>query len=159
VTTKWSLGVIIGLPVTILICVLILVFIGYGVYLIRRDGAHEYGGWSIGLMATVGGTVCLIIAVVIAAVAFFPYKAEYHQWRPVNGTIAHISSRILGTSDSINQRFVVEFTDGRLRSCDDTRCALLHEGDWLALSCKRYWQYSGDSGYDCNYVEARRRQR
>ncbi|WP_159540834.1 hypothetical protein [Aeromicrobium sp. 9AM] len=93
-----------------------------------------------------------IVVTIIAAWGFYPYSAEYHQWRTVSGDVTDVNSRILSTGkSSINQRFVVEI-DGQAYGCDDTRCASVKVGDVLTISCKREWQYAGVDGYGCNFV-------
>lgn len=142
----WSLGVLIGVPILI---VLLLICAGWiGVSLSQDAGL----AWI--------GVVAAVIILAFAAWAYYPYNAEYHKWNTVSGEVTAISSRLLTTGSddnkSINQRFVVTFADGANRSCDDTRCALVKVGDFLELQCKRHWQYAGVDGYDCNYRNHRK---
>lgn len=146
--TKWSLGVLIGGPISLIIIGALVWIVIWGL----RDKQPTDYGWTRGKFAWFWGSILLAITLIVVALAYFPYKAEYHQWRPVNGTVVNVSSRILGSDGDINQRFVVQFTNGELRSCDDTRCSLIKKGDKLFLMCKKSWQFSGESGYDCNYV-------
>lgn len=152
-TTRWSLGVLIGLPL------LSLAFIAFAVLalLLVRYGRRTYDGRFFKGLGIASGGVAVLLAVVMAMpvpVGFWGLRSEWHQWRPVGGSVASISSRLLaGDNGGATQRFVVQFADSdKQYACDDTRCALVKVGDVLHLSCKRHWQYSGLSGYDCNYV-------
>lgn len=147
----WSLGVLIGGSILALIALVGLAGVILGVWVKATDRDGDGGGWPIiGL-----GVGVILFAVVWAAapfIGFYPYKAEYHHWETQQGTVEKVSARFLGDGKSTTQRFVVLFTDGRERACDDTRCSLVQPGDHLTLSCKRHWQYAGEDGWDCNYV-------
>lgn len=148
---KPSLGVLIGLPAAGIITILCILVILWAVF---AGDATEF---------TFGGFVCLILTLGITAFTFWPYHWEYHSWQPKQGTIASISNRFIASDTQgggTTQRFVVTFTnknDPGPYSCDDTRCSLLHKGDFLQLSCKREWQYSGNPGWSCNFVDARQK--
>lgn len=152
-TTRWSLGVLIVLPV------LVLAIIGLTVLavLLLRYGRGEYGdGFAKagGIVSAVSAVVLVIIVLLPVPVGFWGLNNEWHQWRPVGGTVTAVSSRLLaGGNGGATQRFVVQFAGSdKQYACDDTRCSLVKTGDVLHLSCKRHWQYSGVPGYDCNYV-------
>jgi hypothetical protein len=156
---RWSLGVIVGLPVAGLGVILLLLSAWWlHRYARRHDGdSYSDSGIARGLAWTAIGS----ILVVIAATAWFmwPYSGEYHQWRTESGTVTQIDSRLLASDTKgggTTQRFVVELDGDRQRSCDDTRCAQVEVGDVLTISCKRAWQYSGTHGYDCNFVSVKR---
>lgn len=148
-----SLGIIIGLPVVGL--AFIVCAIGFFVF---RWWAKNGDSYDHGIaVASKWGTIPVAVSVlVIAAFAYWPFKWEYHSWQKTTGTIQTISKRLVSTGDkSMEERFVVQFTDGRQRSCDDSRCSLLRPGMTLTLRCKRAYQWGSTPGYDCNYVEAR----
>lgn len=151
--TQPSLGVLIGLPVAGLLVLIALGIIGFGIYLRFADGE-----WSDALFPIGIGVVSVIVVLVATGFFMWPWSAEYHEWQTVSGTITNINSRLLASDTQgggSTQRFVVQFAaNGAQYSCDDTRCALLHDGDQLTLSCKRAWQYSGTPGWDCNYVDS-----
>lgn len=144
-----SMGLVIGLPI---MAVIVLILVAVGILMFRVD--DPYGD----LMPL--GFGALILAVLImgaTAFAMWPYSSEYHEWRPTSGTVAGISSRMVSAGDSsMEQRFVVMFTDGRQRACDDTRCATVKTGDVLSLKCKRAYQWSASPGWDCNWIGVRR---
>lgn len=147
---SWSMGVLVGLPIAIICIVLSLLAIAWGVMLIRD---RDFDGWLLFWSSV----LCLVATLAISGWAFYPYQAQYHKWHQSTGIIKTISSRFLGDGDSgTTQRFVVEFTNGDIRSCDDTRCALLKPGYKLTLTCKREWQFSGTDGWSCNYVRAQK---
>lgn len=134
----WTLGVYIGLPVTIVV----LVVSGIFAYVQRDEFGIAVMGWIV--FVTVLG---------IALWQFFPYTPDYHRYKPVSGTVAEISSRILGNGDSVDQKFVVVFQGNPQEyGCLDTRCALVKIGDRLSLKCLKKWEYAGTPGYDCNFV-------
>lgn len=85
----------------------------------------------------------------------WPWKAEYHQWRPVAGTVASIDSRLLaGQNSGTEQKYLVAFVGSdKQYGVLDTRAAGVHVGDQLKVECVRRWQWSGTHGYDCNYVD------
>lgn len=150
---RWSLGTLIGLP---LLALLFLVCLGVGVWLLliwRGLSKYDRGpALTLGILAV----FCAVLTAAGTAWGMWPYDGEYHQWRETSGTVQQIDSRFVGADKSTTERFVVTFDDGRQRSCDDTRCAQVEEGDELTLACKRAWQWSGTHGYDCNYVSHRR---
>lgn len=143
--TTWSLGVLIGLPLTLLLLLACLVLMILGAVWARRDS----DGWQV----TGFGVVVGAIVLVIAAWRFYPYSAEYHQWQPASGQVESIDSRLvsIGNDKSPSERFVVTLDDGEQYACDDTRCAQVKPGDLLDLSCKRAWQYAGTDGWDCKF--------
>lgn len=150
--TSWSLGVLIGLPVWILLLIVLTVCVAFGFFLVRRDG-RGVNYWSDGELVLVWSTVFFVLVFLSGALLFYPYKAEYHQWRTMGGEVVKIDSRLL---DGANQKFVVTFANGDQLGCNDTRCAAIETGDVLWLSCKRTWQYAGTDGWDCNFVKAER---
>lgn len=143
-----SLGLSLGLPLAI-VGILALVAVAY--YLLRVSPAYDARGWGICILA------CALALVVLTGWRMWPWEYEYHSWRNETGQIAEISSRLIGSSSSLQQKFVVRFTDGRERGCEDTRCSLLREGDTLTLRCKRSWQFAGTDGWDCAYVSSKGR--
>jgi hypothetical protein len=153
---RWSLGVIIGGPVTatlLLAAVVVFIYARMRAAAARRAAASRRWGSDDDVSTPLTITAVAVFAGVtaVAAGCFFPYKAEYHQWRQTTGQVATVSSRFIGDGKSTTQRFVVAFTDGRQRACDDTRCSLIRRGDTLTLWCKRAWQWAATPGYDCNY--------
>jgi hypothetical protein len=154
VEAHWSLGVLIGLPLLSLLVVGLLlataVLLYFGFFKDVDDPFVQF------MLAGFTGVPGLIIAVLMAF-GYWPYTAEYHQWRPVQGTVTHVDSRIIGADSGVSQRFVVQFAGSDVAyGCDDTRCATVHPGDVLALSCKREWEWAANSGYGCRWVDVRR---
>lgn len=138
--THWTLGVLIGLPIAIIVAFAVLVVA------VIAGLAKEWG--------TLAG--CLGVLAVIAIItgfAFWPYESEYHQWRPHHGTIAAVQSRLVSAGDNgMNQKFVVRFEGNHQEyAVEDTRASLLKKGDKLTISCKKTWQWSAAPGYDCRW--------
>lgn len=148
-----SLGIIIGLPsLGVLLAVCALAFFGFR-WWAKNSDSYDH---DLAVAAKWGTLPATGIVLLIAGLAYWPYAWEYHSWQTTTGTIQTVSNRLVSTGDkSMEQRFVVAFTDGRQRACDDSRCSLLRPGMTLTLRCKRAYQWGATPGYDCNYVEAR----
>lgn len=96
--------------------------------------------------------VCAVLAAAALWWGMYPWEAEYHQWRPVAGTIQNISSRLVPSDHGTEQKFVVQFVgDHKLYAVLDTRAATAHPGDHLAIECVRRWQQAGTDGWDCMF--------
>lgn len=150
-SAHWSIGVLVGAP---LLLILFGALAGFGVWLLHKSRtADAFDMIEIKVLAIAGLSIAGLVAV-LSILGFYPYKGEYHQWRPVQGTVTQVSSRIISDgSDSVNQRFVLKVGDGaQLYGCDDTRCATVKVGDMVALLCKREWQYASVSGYGCRWA-------
>lgn len=148
-----SLGVLIGLPIAglVIIGALIAIWAGWKFHkTVEWDALEPAGPLFFGGLAT------LVITLVITGLTMWPWEPEYHEWQTVSGRITNISSRIMGDGSTVNQRFVVQFSEnGTQYSCDDSRCSLLTIGDQLTLSCKREWQFSGTPGWSCNFISSK----
>ena len=153
---QWSLGVLVALPI---LSVILLALVVGGVVLFRLRGDVDdfdrplFIGSAISCWA-----VAFVIALLMALpTGYYPYKAEYHQWRTHSGVVAEVSKRLVGDGDSgMSEKIVVRYKeDGGEFGCEDTRCSLVKAGDVLDLKCKRAWQYASVSGYDCRFVSRR----
>lgn len=152
--STWSLGVLIGLPVIALILVIGIVVLALAIRAWRSDDGYASEDGKIIALITSGILVFLVIG---AAVGFYPYKAEYHQWETTTGRVTDVNSRFIGKDGGgSTQRFVATIEGVGERGCDDTRCATVKVGDVLTLTCKREWQFTGTDGYGCNFVEVKR---
>lgn len=112
-----------------------------------------------GELKVLGGFFAAAALVVTGVYIFsmWPFEAEYHHWTPTSGTIETVNKRIMTQDGAMQERYVVRFTNGNERACDDTRCSLLQAGDQLSLKCKREFQWVGTDGWSCNYVDSKRR--
>lgn len=141
--TRWSLGVLIGLPVLALILVACLAATIKGISVVRNGDGE---GWLlVGLGVGLG-----LFAIVVAAFGYWPYKAEYHQWRTVQGVVQDVNKRLIAEDKSMSERYVFKI-DGTPYGVDDTRASLVKPGDTVRLSCKREWQYASASGWACRW--------
>jgi hypothetical protein len=148
-----SLGIVIGLPILGIILIALAI-----AFVLFRRGARVADDFdrSLWLGFKWGSSAVVVIVLIIAGFAYWPYQWDYHSWQKTSGTIQTISKRLVSTGDkSMDERFVVQFADGRQRACDDSRCSLLKPGMILTLRCKRAYQWGATPGYDCNYVDAR----
>ena len=147
-----SLGILIGLPLVVLLLIGLTV-----AFVLFRRAAKSADDMDRGLFLGFkwGSFAVAVIVLIIVGFAFWPYQWDYHSWQKTSGTIQSISKRLVSTGDKgMEERFVVQFTDGRQRACDDSRCSLLKPGMVLTLRCKRAYQWGATPGYDCNYVDA-----
>jgi heme/copper-type cytochrome/quinol oxidase subunit 4 len=154
--SRWSLGTLIWVPVSILLTVVCIV----ASIIFYQWWKRERGGADSGFL--IGVSICAAIAAFCLVVGtmwgMYPFKTEYHKWIITKGTVENVDSRFLADGQGgTTERFVVTFDDGRLRSCDDSRCSQVKPGGTLVLACKRAWQYSGTDGYDCNFESYKRR--
>lgn len=142
-SSSWSLGVLVGLPILGLIALALLAF---GIFCFVADEP----GLGLGSIAV----LLVLIGLALSPLGYYPYKAEYHQWRSRTGVVAEVSKRLVSDGDKgMNEKIVVRYRDGEGEfGCEDTRCALVKTGDTLDLKCKRAWQYASVSGYDCRFI-------
>lgn len=158
---QWTLGVLIGLPLIGLLVLLLLVAIIYLFILaiVNPDKSQIGSDWSarkIGIVWSSVLTFVLLVVLLITTLAYWPLKAEYHQYRTVTGTVQQVTSRLISAGDKggSNQKFVVILRErpGTPYGITDTRAALLKAGDRVDLRCKRVYEYgSNNAGYDCKW--------
>jgi hypothetical protein len=152
-TGSWSLGVLIGGPIAALLLLVCLVLGGLALRWWARN--REHADASIALGVSIVCAVGLVAVVGVSAWAFYPYEAEYHRWEPKSGVVEDVGRRLLPAGEGMQEKIVVRFEgDGQEYGIEDTRAALLERGDELTITCKRVWQYAGEDGFDCRWVEA-----
>jgi hypothetical protein len=147
-----SLGFIIG----IIVASVILLASVAGLFLAIRWRRHadSYDDTGAATASIVTCAIAIVATVVISAIAFYPYDMQYHQWRPVSGTVQVVDVRIQSDGAASSQNYAVRLTDGQTYRCDDTRCSLLKPGDTVSLKCIREWQYASTSGWGCRFVSS-----
>jgi hypothetical protein len=148
--STWSLGVLLGIPILL---VVLGGFVSVTIWAWRRrrhddynDGELRWVGWFFLAAAIV------IFLLALTPVGYYPFKAEYHQWREVTGQVTDVEKRLVKSGDGMEEKIVVTYEGGNEFGCLDTRCSTVEPGDTLTLTCKRSWQYAGVDGYDCNFV-------
>jgi hypothetical protein len=104
-----------------------------------------------------GAVVATVAALGVAALTWwgmYPWRAEYHEWRAVAGTVETVDSRLAPAQDgAVQEKYVVKFDDNPHEyGVLDTRAAMVRPGDRLTITCVRRWQWSGTHGHDCNFV-------
>lgn len=133
----------------------VFVLVGVGAIVLGRRHANRADAYDPfdGHMVFWGGVACLVLTVVITAVALFPYDMQYHSYRHVEGSVDAVQARMIGDGDGgTTQMFAVRFSgDGTAYRCDDSRCSLLKPGNHLSLWCIREWQYASTSGWVCRF--------
>jgi len=149
------IGFIIGTVVAVVVALValagVLVF-GHAAVKLGDTEAKAFGGFSIGL---------LVVTLAVYFLATWPtFNMEYHSYHQVGGVVSDVQARFLaGESGGSTQNFAVQFEGSdQVYRCDDTRCALIKQGDYLALSCIRDWQWAAGStdGYGCQFVSSRK---
>lgn len=104
----------------------------------------------------VGGAAIIAGALVIAFIAqigfmMVGYSGDYLAYKPVNGTVEQIASRQIADGKGMSQRFVFKVS-GQEYGVDDTRAALIKEGDNVSLNCTKQFVWgSTNNGYACNW--------
>jgi hypothetical protein len=108
-------------------------------------------------LAVLGACGYLLLTVIVTAVGDFPFDMEYHSYREVSGIVSSTNSRLISAGDQggSNQKFVISYANkgNKQFGCEDTRCASVRKGDFLAMKCIRSWQYASNSGYNCRFVD------
>jgi hypothetical protein len=90
----------------------------------------------------------------------WPLAYEYHHWIPTEGTVVKVDKRIVstGSEGGISEKYVLKFSDGRVRALNDTIGGTLGEGDKATLKCKKAYDFgvSREShGWDCKWAGPR----
>lgn len=149
-----ALGTLIGLPIMLLSAIVSAV-IGVLFWRHRQHAADaDISVFTVSAICAWGIAGAFVIS---TALGMWPYKTEYHVWATTSGTVKTINSRLVSTGErSMEQRYVVTYTDGRQRACDDTRCTTVRPGDVLTLMCKRDYQWGATPGWDCNWLNNRK---
>lgn len=137
---------------------LLIVALAVATYLFRRWEITERGDRYGDPAIAKGLWITMLAGIVLASAGLwwgmYPWKAEYHQWRPVTGRVTTVDSRMVPAGEhGMEQKFVVMF-DGNPQQYGviDTRAAGVKPGDQLTITCVRRWQWAGEHGYDCNFV-------
>lgn len=144
----WSLGTLIGLPVTIL---LIVGFVALALYLLlgdwrNRDDFSNDDGFVFGWISA----VCAAIVAVTFVFCWWPFDNTFHRYYKVDGEVEAIASRQISDGKAMSTRYVVRL-GGEDYGVDDTRASLLKVGDEVHLMCKKEWVYNSESGWACNW--------
>jgi hypothetical protein len=149
---RWTLGVLVGIPLLVaaLIIGVIWTIFAYGTEDRRQFDTSATAGFRF--FGKFCGPILVLGVLIGASVGYFPYEAQYHQYQETTGIVASIDVRLVSSGDSMQEKFVVVYDDGRERGCLDTRCAAVQPGDILTMECKRIYQWSGTDGWDCNFV-------
>jgi hypothetical protein len=109
-----------------------------------RLGAGLAGGLGLAL-----GLVMLVPPIV--GLSMVNFDSDYMAYKPVSGKVEQIASRQIADGKSMSQRFVFKI-NGQQYGIDDTRAALVKEGDTVNLNCTREYVWgSTNNGYACNW--------
>jgi hypothetical protein len=155
-TPEWT-GESIAALITVPTLIALLIFGGVAFRRREKRAADKFDRTELRI-AWIGCFALALIAQAGLWWGMYPWKAEYHQWRPVSGVVESADSRLMPAGDgSMEQKFVVSFKDNPQQyGVLDTRAAAVRPGDRLTITCVRRWQWSGAHGYDCNFVALER---
>lgn len=79
------------------------------------------------------------------------FNSDYMSYKPVAGKVEQIASRQIADGKAMSQRFVFKI-NGQQYGIDDTRAALVKEGDTVNLNCTKEFVWgSTNNGYACNW--------
>ena len=79
------------------------------------------------------------------------YSGDYLAYKPVSGKVEQIASRQIADGKGMSQRFVFKI-NGQEYGVDDTRAALINEGEPVNLNCTKQFVWgSTNNGYACNW--------
>lgn len=105
---------------------------------------------------TLLGFLTIVVALVIAFITqigfmVVGYNSDYLAYKPITGTVEQIASRQIADGKGMSQRFVFKIS-GQEYGVDDTRAALVKEGDTVSLNCTKQFVWgSTNNGYACNW--------
>lgn len=94
-----------------------------------------------------------LIVAFLAQIGFMMvgYSSDYLAFKPVSGKVEQIASRQIADGKGMSQRFVFKI-NGQEYGVDDTRAALIKEGDAVNLNCTKQFVFgSTNNGYACNW--------
>lgn len=151
--TIWTMALV---PFLIVVCVVIATITFLMWRHLRRVEDPDDTGFALGAWL-VSTLVALLIGLSLWW-GMYPWKADYHEWRAVSGTVEQINHRLTSTGEkSMEDKYVVKFWGNTQQyGVLDTRMATVEEGDDLVITCVRRYQWSGTHGYDCNFVDTQR---
>lgn len=152
--SSWTLESIIAMTIISLAALPFLVFGVLAFTVIKRSAPlpgeslryYTWGALSWVVVACLGVGLWL---------GMYPWRAEYHQWRPASGVVATVDKRLVSNANSMSmdEMFVVRFQGSQQQyGVLDTRAAGVRAGDRLSITCVKRWQWSGTHGLECNFV-------
>jgi len=127
--------------------IMAIVAIVSGIMWLPRRG--DYSAW--GFVALCTAVACVVAGGIGIAGTFPPFSMQYHRYVPYTGTVKQVNSRFIGDGQSTSQFYPVQFTNGDIRRCDDSRCTALKPGDVVTLLCERTFQFNATEGWSCNW--------
>lgn len=97
-------------------------------------------------------SLCLVVCAGLLFAVAWPFDMQYHSYQLTSGTVKSVVTRQYAEDHGSTDYFGIEFTDGRIRKCNDMRCGLLKPGDQLKLWCVREYQFGPtDAGWGCDW--------
>lgn len=106
-------------------------------------------------LPTIGtGLAIVALTVVFWLWGSWPLAYDYHHWIPTTGTVKSVDKRIVKDGDSISEKYVIRFADGRTRALNDTIGGSLRAGDVATMRCKKAFEWGvprESHGWDCKW--------
>lgn len=149
----WTLGVLIGIPVTLIILGVCGFLMWTSKRIINEERGHTRFNVNPDRLSTARavwwGSLATIVATVLLFVGLmWPLDPTYHRWNAVEGTVQQNERRLMAQTDY----FVITFVGNpQPYRCDDSRCALANVGQELRLLCKPEFDYAAVDGWGCRY--------
>jgi hypothetical protein len=153
-TAQWDMNYVIPLVVLGIVGVIAVLVGALALFKTATDTSRYHSdAWP--MTALVSAVVVVLVAIIGGWVAF-PLSGQYHRFVPKTGTVAVVGSRLVssgsGNSATMQQKYVVTFTDGESYGVLDTRAANVAKGDKLTVMCERVFQWNApNEGWDCNW--------
>lgn len=144
-----TLGVYIGLPVTILFLLIGVALLAGGWYCAATD-RNDNGGAYV-FMGT--GVVGMLVTALVAGFVWWPWAPSFHTVYRVHGQVSSVGSRQISDGTSMSTRYVF-MIDGHQYGVDDTRAALTKPGDTVTLTCTKQYVWRAEAGWACNWGDS-----
>jgi hypothetical protein len=118
--------------------------------------AKRNNSFEARIYAWIAALAALATIAIYVVVTWPTFDMTYHTYHKVGGTITDIKPRGIAEGNGTTFDYAVQFGSDQTYRCDDSRCAVLKDGDTLALWCIPQWQMNATAGYACNYASSHR---
>lgn len=126
----------------------------FGVAAVRHKPRSDYDDfrvwtWLVGGFCLLAGLLMLVLPLV--GLSLVGFNGDYMAYKPISGQVQDIASRQIADGKAMSTRYVL-MIDGQPYGVDDTRAALVKEGDTVNLNCTKEFVWgSTNNGYACNW--------
>jgi hypothetical protein len=151
-------GTIVGIIAMAVIGLVCLAGVVIGLLMLFKPRPYESHDRFTGGWLAFWSILALLISAGVYVWAMWPFAYAYHHWIPTRGTVESVSKRIVSDGDNISEKYVLKFTDGRLRAVNDSAAGSLKTGDPVSLRCKKAYDFGvprSAHGWDCKWAGRR----